>query len=155
MLQSCELSLESSCPIKAYFPSPPASRDNAMWTEMMRVTSRPWLLSSYCTFTTCPIPLAGCRQANPYGLTEPQDGRSLGQNPLIKETSTNREPLHWTTTLARNELLLCLRYYTLWDRSTHELNTRRAPKSPPLQRPNSSPHTWRELWSWISLINMW
>lgn len=53
-------------------------------------------------------------KVNLYVLIEPQDGRSLDQNHFIKETSTKKAPLLWTTNLAWNKLL-CLRYYTLWD----------------------------------------
>lgn len=52
----------------------------------------------------------GLEDVNPYGLTEPQDGRSLGQNHFIKESWINKEPLLGTgTTLTRNQLLL------VWD----------------------------------------
>ena len=67
----------------------------------------------YCTFIAFPILLAMCRRCQLLWVKEPQYGRSLPQNHFIKETLTNKESLLWTTNLARNKLLLCLRYYTL------------------------------------------
>lgn len=116
MVQSFEVSLESGCPIKDYFSRRVASRDIIVWTEMMCITSRPRLLRRYCTFSPFPMSLAGCRRCQSLWVEELHHRSSLGQNHLIKETSTNKELLLWITTLVRNKLLLCLRYI-LWNLS--------------------------------------